>query len=155
MLALHDALPISTLTYEGGVLVKDAGYDREVTGTLPEGLGSGTYYIMPWVDAYATLREDSLATNVNPDDPAEINSSNYRARAIDIVGVPPQVFTRAIAVDSVVADPVGTGGGDFTVSWTVKAGGNATATGWTDRVYLADAPLFEDATNIRTEEHTS
>src|SRR3546814_578630 len=103
---------------------------------------------MPWVDPYATLLEESLATNCNPDDPAEINSSKYRARSIDIVGVPPQVFTRAIAVDSVVADPVGTGGGDFTVSWTVKAGGNATATGWTDRVYLADAPLFEDATNI-------
>src|SRR3546814_18730616 len=76
---------------------------------------------MPWVDPYATLLEDSLATNVNPDDPAEINSSNYRARAIDIVGVPPQVFTRALAVDSVVAAPVGTGGGDFTVSWNVKA----------------------------------
>src|SRR3546814_12632458 len=92
---------------------------------------------MPWVDPYATLLEDSLATNVNPDDPAEINSSNYRARAIDIVGVPPQVFTRAIAVDSVVADPFGTGGGDFTVSWTVKAGGNATATGVSDPVPLA------------------
>src|SRR3546814_12890684 len=71
---------LTTLTYEGGVLVKDAGYDREVTVTLPEGLVSGTYYIMPWVDPYATLLEDSLATNVNPDDPAEINSSNYRAR---------------------------------------------------------------------------
>src|SRR3546814_17544939 len=103
---------------------------------------------MPWVDPYATLLEESLATNVNPDDPAEINSSNYRARAIDIVGVPPQVFTRAIAVDSVVADPVGTGGGDFTVSWTVKAGGNAPPTGWPDRAYLADAPLFAAATNL-------
>src|SRR3546814_15195010 len=98
---------------------------------------------MPWVDPYATLLEDSLATNVNPDDPAEINSSNYRARAIDIVGVPPQVFTRAIAVDSVVADPVGTGGGDFTVSWTVNAGGQANATGRHDRVLRAGAPFFE------------
>src|SRR3546814_17092208 len=103
---------------------------------------------MPWVDPYATLLEESLATNVNPDDPAEINSSNYRARAIDIVGVPPQVFTRAIAVDSVVAEPVGTGGGDFTVSWTVKAGGNATATGQTDRVSLAAAAWLEAGHNL-------
>src|SRR3546814_7810297 len=91
---------LTTLTYDGGVLVEDAGYDREVTVTLPEGLVSGTYYIMPWVDPYVTLLEDSLAINVNPDDPNEINSSNYRARAIDIVGVPPQTFTRAIAVDA-------------------------------------------------------
>src|SRR3546814_16020081 len=96
---------------------------------------------MPWVDPYATLLEDSLATNVNPDDPAEINSSNYRARAIDIVGVPPQVFPRAIAVDSVVAAPVGPGGGNFNVSCEVQAGGTAPATGWTDTVDLADAPV--------------
>src|SRR3546814_9281661 len=92
---------------------------------------------MPWVDPYVTLLEDSLAINVNPDDPNEINSSNYRARAIDIVGVPPQTFTRAIAVDAVVADPVGVGGEPFNVSWTVSAKGNATATKW------------------RSEEHTS
>src|SRR3546814_19386370 len=83
---------------------------------------------MPWVDPYVTLLEDSLAINVNPDDPNEINSSNYRARAIDIVGVPPQTFTRAIAVDAVVADPVGVGGEPFNVSWTVSAKGHATAT---------------------------
>src|SRR3546814_20671015 len=97
---------------------------------------------MPWVDPYVTLLEDSLAINVNPDDPNEINSSNYRARAIDIVGVPPQTFTRAIAVDAVVADPVGVGGAPFHVSWTVSAKGNATAPQWVDRVYLAHAPFL-------------
>ncbi|MFA7603825.1 MAG: CARDB domain-containing protein, partial [Novosphingobium sp.] len=141
---------LTTLTYNDGILLKDAGYDRELTVTLPDGLVSGTYYIMPWVDPYATLLEDSLATNVNPDDPAEINSSNYRARAIDIVGVPPLTYTRAIAVEGVTADPTGLGGEPFTVSWTVKANGNSTATKWTDTVYLADAPLFENATNFFT-----
>src|SRR3546814_19119619 len=100
---------------------------------------------MPWVDPYVTLLEDSLAINVNPDDPNEINSSNYRARAIDIVGVPPQTFPRAIAVDAVVADPVGVGGEPFHVSWPVSAKRNATAPNWVDRVYLDDAPWLEDS----------
>src|SRR3546814_4866928 len=71
---------LTTLTYDGGVLVEDAGYDREVTVTLPEGLVSGTYYIMPWVDPYVTLLEDSLAINVNPDDPHEINRDRKSTR---------------------------------------------------------------------------
>ena len=37
-------------------------------------------------------------------------------------------------------------GGPLTVSWTIRAGGTATADGWTDRVILADAPLLADAT---------
>src|SRR5690606_38389458 len=94
---------LATLRYNGGVLVEGAGYDRQLEVTLPTGLTSGTYYIMPWVDPYGTLLEDSLATNVNPDDPNEINSSNYRARAISIVGTPPQPTARNIAVHSVAA----------------------------------------------------
>ena len=137
---------LTSLTYNGGVLEVGEGYDRELTVALPEHVISGTYYIMPWVDPYATLLEDPLATNVNPDDPAEINSSNYRARAIQIVGTPPVSTTRSISVEAVTADAGARGGDIFSFAWTVKAGGTATADKWTDRVYLADAPLIENAT---------
>lgn len=139
---------LTSLTYTGGPLEVGQGYDRELTVTLPASVVSGTYYIMPWVDPYATLLEDSLAINVNPDDPAEIQSSNYRARAIQIVGTPPVSSTRAIAVTDVTAPAEAKGGDDFTVSWTVRSTGDARATGWTDQVYLADAPLLENARNI-------
>src|SRR5690606_21080830 len=139
---------LTTLQYNGGTLAEGAGYDRELELTLPTGLVSGTYYIMPWVDPYGTLLEDSLAPNVNPDDPHEINSSNYRARAIAIVGTPPQSTARNIAVHSVAAPPTGAVGEPFAVSWSVTAGGDVTSNSWSDTVYLADAPLWEDADNV-------
>ncbi|HEY6816092.1 MAG TPA: CARDB domain-containing protein, partial [Croceibacterium sp.] len=137
---------LSTLQYNGGVLEVGKGYDRELTLTLPTGLASGTYYIMPWVDPYGTLLEDSLATNVNPQDPNEINGSNYRAREIAIVGTPPQSTARNIAVRDVIAPPTGAIGEPFTVSWTVEASGDVTSDKWSDTVILADAPLLENAT---------
>ena len=137
---------LTTLTYVNGVLAEGAGYDRELTVTLPTGLASGTYYITPWVDPYGTLLEDSLATNVNPDDPSELNSSNYRAGAIAIVGTPPQSTAVAIALSDVVADPVGSTDDPFTVSWKVTAGGDVTANGWNETVYLSDTPLLENST---------
>src|SRR6476661_7950639 len=80
---------LTSLLYDGGVLANGAGYDRTITVTLPDSLVSGTYYLMPWVDPFGTLLENTLANNVNPDDPNEINNNNYKARAIDLIGTPP------------------------------------------------------------------
>ena len=45
----------------------------------PAHLVSGTYYFMPWTDPYDVVLEDTLAVNVNPDDPNEIDNNNYKA----------------------------------------------------------------------------
>ena len=53
-------------------LARDAGYDAVATVRLPDLLESGTYYIMPWTDPFGAVLEDTLAVNINPDDPNEI-----------------------------------------------------------------------------------
>ena len=61
--------------------------------TLPPHVISGTYYLIPWADSYGNILEDPLEVNINPDDPNEYNSSNYKARAIDIIGlIPPPII---------------------------------------------------------------
>jgi len=104
---------------------------------------SGTYYLMPWVDPFGTLLENTFTDNVNPDDPNEINNDNYKARAIDLIGTPPPPpAPRAdVQVTSVAPQPSGVGGEAFTVSWTVQnIGEGAANAGWFDSVYLSDQP---------------
>ncbi|MCB1151622.1 APHP domain-containing protein, partial [bacterium] len=153
---------LTTLSYTDGVLDVGAGYDRELTVTLPESLVSGTYYITPWVDPYAQLLEDTLAINVNPDDPNEVNNNNYKARAIDLIGTPPPpVLNADLEVTELTADPSAFAGEEISVAWTVKNTGPGTTPGqWTDVVYLSDKPGRTDAgvhlyelgrfTNLRT-----
>jgi subtilase family serine protease len=90
---------LQSIVHNEGPLVRNAGYDRVVTVQLPDHVVSGTYYLTPWVDPYAQLFEDPLAINVNPDDPNEYNSSNYKARAIDVIGIPPIVLHPDLKVD--------------------------------------------------------
>ncbi|MEY8839991.1 CARDB domain-containing protein, partial [Cribrihabitans sp. XS_ASV171] len=70
---------LTTVQYEDGLLDVGEGYDRTVSVTLPDSVRSGNYYLTPWVDPYGTLLEDTLAVNVNEDDPTELNSNNYKA----------------------------------------------------------------------------
>jgi len=123
---------LKTLEHTGG-LDRDAGYDVVTTVQLPTGLVSGTYYVMPWTDPYGEVLEDTLAVNVNPDDPNEIDNNNYKARAIDILGQPPDLVVTQVVPD---ASPIA--GEPFTVTWTVENLGLGPAPGgWVDRVYLS------------------
>ncbi|KPJ75957.1 MAG: hypothetical protein AMJ54_13385, partial [Deltaproteobacteria bacterium SG8_13] len=141
---LGDVL-LQTLQYSGGPLDLNAGYDRVVTVTLPDSLTSGTYYLMPWVDPYATLLEDTLAINVNPDDPNEVNNNNYKARAIDLIGTPVDRRPDPTVV-SVTAEAFEWAGEEFTFEWTVGNLGPGAATGkWFDEVYLSNSPVFDEA----------
>ncbi|MCA9186965.1 MAG: tandem-95 repeat protein, partial [Planctomycetales bacterium] len=135
---------LTTLQYANGELVRDAGYDREgLSVTLPSSLTSGTYYITPWVDPYAQVEEDTLAINVNPDDPNEFDNNNYKARPIDILGTPPPPAD--IAVTAVSPDAAGLAGTVFEVSWEVEnVGVGQTRAGWEDRVYLSRTPNLND-----------
>ena len=62
------------------------GYDVITTVQVPEHLVSGTYYVTPWTDPYDVVPEDTLAVNVNPDDPNEIDNNNYKAGRSDGLG---------------------------------------------------------------------
>ncbi len=146
---LGDVL-LQTLQYTEGILERNEGYDRVLTVTLPDHVVSGTYYIMPWVDPYALLLEDTLALNVNPDDPTEVNNNNYKARAIDLIGIPIEVQEQIkppppdLAVQSVVTEATELGGGLYTFTWTVTNTGTGAATGtWQDRVVLSDSPVLD------------
>ena len=145
---------LTEIQYTGGVLVKGQGYDRTVTVTLPNGLVSGTYYLTAWVDPYGTLLQTEIATNINSDDPNEIQNDNYKAGnattgGTQIIGVPPAAPAALpdVAV-SITADPIGAATQNFTFSWTVtnKGPGAAVETDtnpFYDTVYLSDKPTLE------------
>ncbi len=73
------------------------GVDYVVTVTLPDDVETGTYYITPWADPYGLVAEDTLAININPDDPHRIDNNNYKARSL-------KIFSFPVAPDLVVTD---------------------------------------------------
>ncbi len=145
---------LTSFVYNGGALAVGEGYDRILTVSLPDTLVSGEYYITPWVDPYAQVLEDTLAINVNPDDPNEINNNNYKAGGGDLVGTPeahikligtpPAVAPLSdVYVHSVAADSFEWAGEEFSFSWTVtNQGPGTTNSGWTDNVYLSDNAVY-------------
>ncbi len=91
------------------------GYDQTLSVTLPVNLDPGTYYVTPWTDLYSTVLQNTLAVNVNPDDPNNFQSDNYKARQIDVLAPLPD-----LVVTSVTAPATANGGSsNFTVNWTV------------------------------------
>ncbi len=122
-----------------GSLVNKAGYDVVTNVTLPTGLVSGTYYITPWTDPYAVVLEDTLAVNVNSDDPTEIDNNNYKARAITVIALSKP--SPDLTVDEVIVAPTGVGGEQYTVQWSVFNAGKGDASGsWVDEIWLTDDP---------------
>nr|WP_322865701.1 CARDB domain-containing protein [Aquicoccus sp. G2-2]MEA1112959.1 CARDB domain-containing protein [Aquicoccus sp. G2-2] len=135
----NSARLLGTVTHSGYLAVGDS-YDMVVRVSIPQDLPSGKYYITPWSDSYDAVLEDTLAININPDDPSEIDNNNYKGRAIDILGYEP------VRPDLVVSDvssiaPVLAGTDTLDVSWTVSNDGLIGSDGgWVDRVYLSDKP---------------
>src|SRR5262249_39797262 len=119
---------------------------------FPNHLVSGTYYLIPWTDPYDVVPEDTLAVNINPDDPNEIDNNNYKAgvhpglgtdgtTAIGTTIVATTVPNPDLVVTSVTAPAQALGGETFTVSWTVNNKGKGPAGGsWVDEVWLTDDP---------------
>ena len=141
--AQYGDILLATRQHEGALPI-NAGYDVVTQVTLPENLAAGTYYIMPWTDPYDQVPEDTLASNINPDDPNEIDNNNYKARALDLIAQLPD-----LVVNSVTTDRTSYQGGDqILVRWTVRnpSTGAARPGGWVDRVYVSShADPFDDA----------
>jgi hypothetical protein len=127
---------LATLPHTGGLGVL-SGYDVVTNVTIPYGLESGTYYIMPWTDPYGVVLEDTLATNINPDDPNQIDNNNYKAREITIIAPRPD-----LTVTNLTAPTTAIGGTEAEFAWTVVNAGNGITrpTTWVDRLYLSDNP---------------
>ncbi len=132
---------LKTIPHQGA-LVNRAGYDVITTVQIPAHLVSGTYYLMPWTDPYDVVFEDTLAANVNPDDPTEIDNNNYKAGRSDALGTTVVPAPKPdLIVTSVVPVTETLGGAPFHVSWTVKNDGKGVAVGaWSDEIWLADGP---------------
>ncbi|RYE29450.1 MAG: hypothetical protein EOP23_21425, partial [Hyphomicrobiales bacterium] len=135
----NSAILLGTVTHVGELQV-GGSYEVTMRVRIPSDIASGTYYITPWSDSFDIVLEDTLATNVNPDDPNELDSNNYKARRIDVIG-----FTPAkpdLVMESVTATPhVVAGKEQLTVSWRVSNRGPGNADpdrGWYDEVYLSD-----------------
>ncbi len=99
-----------------------------MTVTLPADLESGRYYITPWTDPYQFVAEDTLAININPDDPDEIDNNNYKARAIDVIAL--QEDLPDLVVDWVAVTPETQGGEEITITYSVRNVGTAEAAWW-------------------------
>ncbi|MER9397477.1 LEPR-XLL domain-containing protein [Mesorhizobium sp. M0615] len=127
-----------------GALPVGQSYDQVLKVTLPDDLESGIYFITPWSDSYDVVLEDTLAVNVNADDPSEFDNNNYKARQIQVLG--PETITQRpdLKVLSVSGPTQIDAAGQYTVKWTVgNAGpGDTGDVGWVERIWISDRPTL-------------
>ena len=151
MIPGNDAILLGSFGHSGALAVGDS-YTQEVKVRIPQQIASGTYYITAWADAYDAVFEDSLAINVNPDDPTTLDSSNFKARAIDVIGTPdpplPDLQVVEVTTNATDGQPRVRGHGRSPSRWTVKNFGEGVAIGigesWVDSVYLHTTPGITD-----------
>ena len=138
-----------TQVAHGGILSNVAGdpdlpqsYTQTVTVTLPTNI-SGQMFIVPQTDLYQQLDATTLAGNVNPDDPNDLRSDNFKATPITILGNPPPDLV-VTAIQAPASCPAGT---VFPLSWTVtnEGAGPTEDAQWSDGVYLSDVPTYNPA----------
>ncbi|HCO96831.1 MAG TPA: hypothetical protein DIU00_23310, partial [Phycisphaerales bacterium] len=138
ILTIEDIL-LGRFTHEGLLEVGES-YEQIVSVRIPQPEEiaylddiQGQWYITPWCDAYDVVLEDTLDANINPDDPLEIDSNNYKSRPITIIVTRPDM-----AVVSVVPDAQAYTGENITVRWTVENQGNRllTSRNWHLGFYL-------------------
>ena len=87
---------------------------------------SGDYYISVLTDTYDVILEDSLTSNINPDDATHSDNSNYKSRPIGIIGaIPAPVAVPDLSVTEVTALAATDSGGNYSFSYTVQNLGDA------------------------------
>jgi hypothetical protein len=134
---------LGSFTHVGNLAVGD-DYLGAVQVSIPGDVLSGNYFITVWSDTYNTILEDTLATNINTDDPAAIDNNNYKARPISVLGITPP----DLAVSEVSGvDAVGSGG-SYSFNYAVQNRGDIFTGKWTDVVYITDNPDFSEAKEI-------
>ncbi len=122
-------------------LAKDESYEQVTQVALPARVG-GEYFITVWSDSLDSVTEDTFSNVINPEDPNELDSNNYRSRSITIGVNPPA----DLVVESVTSPATAVAGSDapLVVRWSVaNRGTEATQSNqWVDQVFLSDQPTL-------------
>ena len=127
-------IKIGQITHTGHLAVGE-NYLGSIQTQLPGNVKSGQYQITVWSDLHDAILEDTSSSNINPDDPAQIDNNNYKARPISVLGVTPP----DLVVSSVLAPAAASAAGNYSFSYTVKNRGDAFDGSWTDKVWLMDS----------------
>jgi hypothetical protein len=72
----NGATLIGSIPHQGHLAVGES-YSVVTKVNLPDKVSPGTYFITPWSDSYDVVLEDTLAANINLDDPNELDCNNY------------------------------------------------------------------------------
>ena len=99
------------------------------------------------------MLEDALAVNANPDDPTEVNSSNYRAgggaliggdRVLQIIGNPPDLTAPELGLVIDAVTPVAVAGvdgqNDYEIRYTLTNRGTRAAERYEAAFTLSSVP---------------
>jgi hypothetical protein len=124
--------------YFNGPLAVGASYSHTASFTVPQGIVSGTWYVVPVVDThYFAGGDGSIGSGNIPRD---------QGSAPITVAIPPPADLEVTTVD---APLTGTAGQAINVKWTtINNGANATYSGgWNDAVYLSADDIFDMATD--------
>src|SRR5690606_8210778 len=116
---------LGTFTHEGHLEINE-DYLASVNVKLPENLRSGQYFVTVWSDTYDAILEDTLATNINLDDPSQFDNNNYKARPISELGITPPDLTGT----DLAATPEADAPGSFSFTYTVQNRGDAFNGNW-------------------------
>ena len=119
-----------------GNLAVGENYVGQLQVVIPDNTLSGQYSLTVWSDAYDAILEDTLASNINPDDPTQLDNNNYKGRAISVLGITPPDLT----VTQVNVPANNDADGPLTFSYSVQNQGDLFSGQWTDTVYVADNP---------------
>ncbi len=117
-----------------GVLQVGQSYEATATLAIPPGT-RGAYFVTVFSDSSDGVYEEAFETNLNPDVPNDLDSSNLRSVPINILLSPPA----DLVVSNVDVPSAARGGKDVTVSWTVSNRGAVVTDRdrWADAVYLS------------------
>ncbi|MFO1403439.1 MAG: CARDB domain-containing protein [Azonexus sp.] len=134
---------LGSFTHVGNLGVGE-NYLGTVQVAIPENVRSGEYFVTVWSDTYDVILEDTLAANINPDDAAQVDNNNYKARPISVLGISPP----DLAVGEVTGQATAEAEGNYSFSYSVQNRGDLYTGTWVDSVYLTDDPDFSAAHEI-------
>ncbi len=117
-----------------GVLQIGQAYESSVNLGIPAGT-QGAYFVTVYSDSHDNVYEEAFESNLNPDAPNDIDSSNFRSVPINILLSPPA----DLVVTNVVAPSSAKGGQIVTLNWTVTNRGAVVTDRerWADAVYVS------------------
>jgi len=134
---------LSVVNHQGH-LPSGGDYQGNVQVVIPDDIVSGQYFLTVWSDTYDVILEETLASELNPDDPGQQDNNNYKARPITILGIAPP----DLVVEQVTAPAAASTGEAYAFSYTVKNRGDEFNGVWIDRVYLTDDPDLSKAREV-------